>query len=54
MCSRCSADPPFDWEDQTTWAPALAGTSAAYVAFAPDLAVPGTPAAVREVARCTS
>lgn len=36
-----SAAPPFAWDDQSTWAPALAGTSAAYISFFPDLAVPG-------------
>lgn len=38
-CSRSSAV-PFDWDDQTTWEAALAGASAAYVTYAPDLAVP--------------
>ncbi|WP_354702373.1 NAD(P)H azoreductase [Paraconexibacter sp. AEG42_29] len=45
------ADRPFDWEDPATWATALAGTSAAYIAFAPDLAVPGAPAAIDAFAR---
>lgn len=40
--SRASA-PPFDWEDETTWAPVLHGTGAAYISFYPDLAVPGVP-----------
>lgn len=34
--------PRFDWDDRRTWAPVLAGAEAAYVAFSPDLAVPGT------------
>ena len=38
-----SGEPPFDWEDRSTWEPALRGTSAAYVSYYPDLAVPGTP-----------
>lgn len=33
--------PPFDWNDQNSWAPALRDVTSAYVAFAPDLAVPG-------------
>lgn len=33
--------PPFDWEDRTTWEPALRGVTSAYVAYYPDLAVPG-------------
>jgi len=38
--SRSTA-PRFDWEDRATWPAALAGASAAYVAYQPDLAVPG-------------
>ena len=37
-----SGEPPFDWEDRSTWAPALRGTSAAYIAYYPDVAAPGT------------
>lgn len=40
--SRANA-PPFHWEDETTWAPVLEGTSAVYISFYPDLAVPGAP-----------
>lgn len=36
-----SALRPFDWEDQATWAGALEGVKSVYVAFQPDLAVPG-------------
>ncbi len=35
------AEPPFDWQDDTTWEPALRGADAAYVAFYPDAAFPG-------------
>ena len=42
-----AATPAFDWEDPATWAPALAGCSAAYVAFVPDLAVEGSLTAIR-------
>ncbi|MFC5184212.1 NAD(P)H-binding protein [Actinomadura harenae] len=38
-----SADIPFDWTDQTTWPAALDGVRAVYLAYAPDLAVPGAP-----------
>ncbi|WP_456787111.1 NAD(P)H-binding protein [Cellulomonas sp. P5_C5] len=38
--SRTST-PPFDWEQPSTWAPALAGIDRAYVTFVPDLAAPG-------------
>src|SRR4051794_28263682 len=36
-----SGAPPFDWTDPATWPAALAGVEAAYLAFVPDLAVPG-------------
>ena len=36
-----SGEPPFDWEDQATWAPALQGVGSVYVTYYPDLAVPG-------------
>jgi uncharacterized protein YbjT (DUF2867 family) len=36
-----SGMPPFDWEHRATWAPALEGARGAYIAFHPDLAVPG-------------
>ncbi len=32
---------PFDWHDEGTWQPALAGARAAYVTYHPDLSVPG-------------
>jgi uncharacterized protein YbjT (DUF2867 family) len=35
------ADPPFDWQDDSTWEPALRGVDSAYVAFYPDAAFPG-------------
>jgi uncharacterized protein YbjT (DUF2867 family) len=31
----------FDWEDPSTWAPALTDVDAAYVTYFPDLAIPG-------------
>ncbi|MDB6079691.1 MAG: putative nucleoside-diphosphate sugar epimerase [Akkermansiaceae bacterium] len=40
------AEIPFDWEDPATWDAALAGVQAAYVAYQPDLAVPGALATV--------
>jgi uncharacterized protein YbjT (DUF2867 family) len=45
-----AADPPFDWNDQATWAPALKGAGAAYLSYYPDLAVPGAPETVRSLA----
>lgn len=41
-----SGEPPFDWEDQATWAPALQGVGSAYVSYFPDLAAPGAVEAV--------
>ena len=46
-----SGTPPFDWEDTATWAPALQGARAAYVSYFPDIAVPGAPEAVAELAQ---
>ncbi len=42
-----SGEPPFDWEDRTTWAPTLRGLESVYISYYPDLAVPGAVAAVR-------
>jgi uncharacterized protein YbjT (DUF2867 family) len=36
-----TAEPPFDWEEPSTWTPALEGVRAVYVSYYPDLAVPG-------------
>ncbi len=36
-----AADPSFDWDRPDTWEAALRGVDAAYVNYAPDLAVPG-------------
>ncbi len=35
------AELPFDWENRDTWGQVLQGVKAAYVAYQPDLAVPG-------------
>jgi uncharacterized protein YbjT (DUF2867 family) len=40
-------EPRFDWDDTATWAPALDGVGAVYIAYYPDLAVPGAVEAVR-------
>ncbi|MER5307339.1 NmrA family transcriptional regulator [Streptomyces sp. NPDC002773] len=45
---------PFDWEAPETWAPALRGADAAYVAYYPDLAAPGAVEAMREFGRLAS
>ena len=41
-----SADPSFDWNEQSTWDAALDGVTAAYVSYVPDLAIPGATDAV--------
>ncbi|MFF4182807.1 NmrA family transcriptional regulator [Streptomyces sp. NPDC001691] len=42
-----SGEVRFDWADDSTWAAALRGTYAAYVAYYPDLAAPGAVDAMR-------
>jgi uncharacterized protein YbjT (DUF2867 family) len=44
-----SGEPPFDWEDCATWAPALSGVRSVYLTYYPDLAVPGAVDAVRSL-----
>jgi len=46
-----SAQPPFEWEDRSTWEPAMRGIHAAYISYYPDLAVPGATHAVRDLAQ---
>ncbi|PFG42714.1 uncharacterized protein YbjT (DUF2867 family) [Isoptericola jiangsuensis] len=46
-----TGSPRFDWADESTWAPLLDGAAAVYVAYAPDLAVPGAPETVTRLAR---
>jgi uncharacterized protein YbjT (DUF2867 family) len=41
-----SGTPPFDWEDQATWAPALEGVGSVYLTYYPDIAMPGAVEAV--------
>ena len=36
-----SADPPFDWVQPATWAPAVSGVHSIYLTYQPDLAFPG-------------
>jgi uncharacterized protein YbjT (DUF2867 family) len=46
-----TADIPFDWEDQQTWAPALADVDMVYLTYYPDLAVPGSVDAIRALTK---
>jgi uncharacterized protein YbjT (DUF2867 family) len=45
-----SGEPPFDWEDEATWAPALRDVGSVYISYYPDVAVPGALAVVRSFA----
>ena len=42
-----SANPAFDWTDQSTWQGALQDIQTVYIAFVPDLAVPGADDIIR-------
>lgn len=42
-----SANPSFDWNDTDTWDAALEGVTAAYITYAPDLAIPGATESIR-------
>jgi uncharacterized protein YbjT (DUF2867 family) len=45
------ATPSFEWDDRSTWPTVLEGASAAYIAYHPDLAVPGAVDAISEFTR---
>jgi uncharacterized protein YbjT (DUF2867 family) len=45
-----SGQPKFDWEDSTTWGPALRNIHSVYISYHPDLAMPG---AVKVIKRFT-
>ena len=42
--------PRFDWQDQSSWLPALAGVKTAFVSYVPDLAAPESPETIRALA----
>ncbi|RKQ91737.1 uncharacterized protein YbjT (DUF2867 family) [Solirubrobacter pauli] len=44
----------FNWEDRSTWSATLAGVDAAYLAYFPDLAVPGAADTVGDFARAAA
>ncbi|MFI7104940.1 NAD(P)H-binding protein [Nonomuraea sp. NPDC050227] len=46
-----SATPSFDWADRSTWSAALDGVESVYVAYYPDLALPGAYEDVLELTR---
>jgi uncharacterized protein YbjT (DUF2867 family) len=45
-----SGEPPFDWHDPTTWAPAIRDVKAAYVTWYPEIALKGAADVVRAFA----
>ena len=40
-CASRAGSPPFDWDRPDTWAANLDGVSSAYLAYSPDLTMPG-------------
>lgn len=44
------SNPAFDWENPSSWAPALEGAEVAFVSFVPDLAANGAPETIRAFA----
>ena len=42
-----SADVALDWNDPDSWTPALAGVTSVYLAYSPDLAIPGATDTIR-------
>ena len=46
-----SSTTPWDWNDQSNWEIALQDVAAIYVAYSPDLAVPGAPDAIQSLCK---
>ncbi|WP_282794952.1 NmrA family transcriptional regulator [Streptomyces sp. CC224B] len=46
-----TGEPPFDWEDPTTWSRAVAGVKSAYLMYYPEVEWPGAGDAIGTVAR---
>ncbi|MFD9905947.1 NmrA family transcriptional regulator [Streptomyces sp. NPDC059063] len=46
-----TGEPPFDWEDSSTWARAVAGVKSAYLMYYPEVEWPGASEAIGTVAR---
>lgn len=47
VASRTSC-PAFDWHDSSTWGAVLEGVTSTYIAYAPDVAIPGATKLIRE------
>lgn len=41
-----SVEPPFDWDNPSTWEATLTNVDAVYITYSPDLAVPASSAAI--------
>jgi uncharacterized protein YbjT (DUF2867 family) len=46
-----NATPSFSWSEPNSWENALDGVTAAYISYAPDLAIPGAADAIRSFAK---
>lgn len=46
-----TGEPPFDWEDPSTWAAAVSGVKSAYLMYYPEIEWPGAADAIGAVAR---
>ena len=42
-----TTNPSFDWDDPSTWDATVNGVTAAYISYAPDLAIPGATDTIR-------
>jgi len=49
-----TGDPPFEWGDQSTWGAVLDGIRAAYISYAPDLAISGAKEAIGALVEAAS
>lgn len=49
-----SNDIPFDWLDPHTWSAALKDVRQVYIAFQPDLAIPGSTKVIRQLAKAAA
>lgn len=45
-----SAEPPFDWEDSSTWPAAVDGIHGVFIMYSPEIEVPGASVAIGQLA----
>ena len=48
------SEPPFEWENSSTWPESLRGVEAAYVSYFPDLAFPGASEKIEALTKCAA